>query len=261
MGILGTILGRREPVVEYRTIDGGHPAPYPDMTDEQLYNYEVAFNLPKKTFDKPPAAARHKKPEPVGREERRQQGGPNGASAHASARATAGAAASTPWNRPMERREPAVHATSAAALESAPDEQVTVARRVETAPVVPLHPVEERHASAAPLDFSRPVRTITTKQPVEIITTRARHPIYKVHGYIGQDEVVTVFTLDGRLSENGPLFLENAPLHHHLFLNFYPNRDPNSRDKYMVTQHGSREEADAAALPGRITCLPVRLDD
>ena len=40
MGILGTIMGRREPEVIYRTVDGGHPAPYPDMTDEQLYNYE-----------------------------------------------------------------------------------------------------------------------------------------------------------------------------------------------------------------------------
>jgi hypothetical protein len=245
-------------VIEYRTIDGGHPAPYPDMTDEQLYNYEVAFNLPKKTFDKPPAAARHKKAEPIGREERRQQAG---AGVHAAARPAAGAA----WNRPAERRMSSYADPADPVDTEAPDTEVRTVtasdagKMADAAPNVALHAAGEADASAA-LDFSRPVRTVTTKQPVEIITTRARHPVYKVHGYIGQDEVVTVFTLDGRLSENGPLFLENAPSHHQLFLNFYPNRDANSRDKYIVTQHGSRAEADAAATPGRITCLPVRLD-
>lgn len=111
-----------------------------------------------------------------------------------------------------------------------------------------------------PLDFSKPVRLITTKQSVEIITTRARHPVYKVHGYIGDDDVVTVFTLDGRLSETGLCYLENVPQQHQLFVNVYPNTDPLSRDRYLLTQHESREDADAAAQPGRLTCVAVELD-
>lgn len=111
-----------------------------------------------------------------------------------------------------------------------------------------------------PLDFSRPVRLITTKQPVEIITTRARHPVYKVHGYIGDDDVVTVFTHDGRLSENGLRYLENVPQQHQLYVNVYANTDPLSRDRYLLTQHESREHADAAAQPGRLACIAVELD-
>jgi len=206
VGIIKSILGKREPVIEYRTVDGGHPAPYPDMTDVQLYNYEETFNVSPKTFDKPPPGASKKEPELV---EKNKHEKPDAAFSR----------------KPAQEEEKRV-------------------RKTDTPP--------------SPLDLSRPVRTITTKQPVEILTTRARHPVYKVHGYIGDDNVVTVFTLDGKLSENGPRFLENAPENTQFHLNIYPNHDMLSKDKFRLTQHGSKEEADAAAMVGRLACVKVQ---
>jgi len=215
VGILGSLMRRRAPAVEHRTIDGGHPAPFPDMTDEQLYNYETTFNVARKTFDKPPGAAPKVK-EPHVVPPPRTKPAP-------------GKAAGTPQDVPRttdtERREPVVAAGGAKAL-----------------------------------DCDRPVRTVTTRQPVEILTTRARHPIYKVHGYIGDDDVVTVFTLDGRLSENGPQFLENVPQKQQLHLNIYRNRETQAQERYRMTQHDSKEEADAQAQPGRIACVPVQFN-
>jgi hypothetical protein len=187
VGILDSLLRRRKPTVEFRTIDGGHPAPFPDMTDEQLYNYEVAFNVPSRTFDKPPV----------------------------------------------------------------PDEP-TAPQKAQTT----TQP--ERPLTLPPLDLSKPVRLISSRQPVEIITTRARHPVYKVHAYIGDDDVVTLFTLDGQLSENGPRCLENVPQRRQLFLNIYPKAQGGER--YLMTQHDTRQAADAAARPGRIACVPVHFD-
>jgi hypothetical protein len=108
-----------------------------------------------------------------------------------------------------------------------------------------------------PLDFSRPLRTITTRHPVEIITTRARHPVYKVQAYIGGDEVATVFTIDGRLCKDGPRFLENVPRREMLFLNVYETAGSQEGDRFTLTQHVSREQADAAARPGRLACVPI----
>lgn len=217
MGILGTIMGRREPAVEYRTVDGGHPAPYPDMTDEQLYNYEVTFNVPRRTFDRPPRPAK-----PV---------------------------------RPETKYSPPPH------HEKAFDAPRYTARTTREAPAAtqPVH-TANTNAGEPPLDLNKPVRTITTKQPVEIITTRARHPVYKVHGYIGNDDVVTVFTLEGQITENGPRFLENVPRTQQLYLNIYPNCEPLNADKYVVTQHDTKEQAEDAAKPGRITCVAVQFD-
>lgn len=110
-----------------------------------------------------------------------------------------------------------------------------------------------------PLDLNLPVRTITTKQPVEILTTRARHPIYPVHAYIGDDITVTVFTADGRLSENGPVFLENIPAKEELFLNIYLNRDPRSPQKYMITQHATQNDADLMSL-NRLACVKIEFE-
>src|SRR5262245_55786156 len=132
-------MGKREAVTEYRTIDGGHPAPFPDMTDEQLYNYEMAFTVPRKTFDQPPA------------------------STSASTERTAA---------PPPPRKPAPDIPAATP-------RYTAAPQAAPAPPPPTPD------SARPLDFDRPIRTTTTKQPVDIITTRARHPVYQVHGYIG----------------------------------------------------------------------------
>lgn len=212
MRILDSVLGKRESVVKYRTTDGGHPAPYPDMTDEQLYNYETTFNVPKKTFDQPPPAVIKKE----------QQ-----------ARMT---------TRTSSARRPAANSQRTASRQ--PAEQAT------------LQP-----AGQPPLDFSKPVRTVTTKQPVEIITTRARHPVFKVLGYIGEDQVATAFTLDGQISENGAVFLENMPQKQILYLNIYPNRSSlGNREKFFLTQHETPEAADAAATAERIACVPLQFE-
>lgn len=231
MGILGTIMGKREPEVTYRTVDGGHPAPYPDMTDEQLYNYEVTFNVQRRTFDKPPRAVRSAKDDAT-TTLRRESARPRPEKSFDAPRYTARPAREEPSM--AEPQQPAA-APSAAAAPAAPVEQ-------------------------APVDFSKPVRLITTKQPVEIITTRARHPVYKVHGYIGDDQVVTVFTLKGQLSENGLCYLENVPQHQQFYLNIYPNTQPGSTERYALTQHETRDAADAGAKPGRIACVGVQFD-
>jgi hypothetical protein len=215
VGILDSVLRRHDAGPKYRTVDGGHPAPYPDMTDEQLYNYEVAFKVPKRTFDKPPAPERKTTDQPtVTRQRTRQSAG-------------AQATATEPRREPVYKKAP---------------------------------PEAQPADKARPLDFSKPVRTITTKQPVEIITTRARHPVYKVHGYIGDSDIVTVFTLDGRISENGPCFLENMPQQQQLYLNVYLNPNPADGERFVLTQHESRAEADAAARSGRVACVPLQFD-
>ncbi|HJV87504.1 MAG TPA: hypothetical protein VJ698_18690 [Noviherbaspirillum sp.] len=234
MGILGSMLGKKGPEVTYRTIDGGHPAPFPDMTDEQLYNYEMTFDVPHKTFDKPPVSPKTGK---TGKTVPRPE--------HVD-----GAAEKTAQNdEPPARLFDAPRYSARAA---AREQQKMQSEQQEQEPPVLRAP--------QPLDLTRPVRLVTSKQPVEIITTRARHPIFKVHGYIGDDNVVTVFTLEGQLSENGPHFLENVPEQRQLHLNIYLNPDRRSADKYLITQHTTEEEANAAATPGRLACIPVRFD-
>lgn len=274
-------MGKREPEVRYRTIDGGHPAPYPDMTDEQLYNYEVTFNVPRRTFDRPPAPVTPRGEEVTIRREPRMVERPVPQEAAPMAPSfsppPSPASASTPVSgrsfdaprytaRPA-RETPADQAeqptrSSATSATSASSAAASGSAAVQAHPAHPdLQPTQiPPTRMPPPLDFSRPVRLITTKQPVEIITTRARHPVYKVHGYIGDDDVVTVFTHDGRLSENGLRYLENVPQQHQLYVNVYANTDPLSRDRYLLTQHESREHADAAAQPGRLACIAVELD-
>lgn len=259
MGILGTIMGRREPEVAYRTVDGGHPAPYPDMTDEQLYNYEVTFNVPKRTFDRPPVSARRKDEEiTILREPRTDMRIEPRTEMRIEPRAE------PRMPPPPERSFDAPRYTARPLREPASDHE-PVEQIEPVAPVAPAAPraaavPEPKPVAAPPLDLSKPVRLTTTKQPVEIITTRARHPLYKVHGYIGDDDVVTVFTLDGRLSENGLPYLENIPSQQQLHVNIYPGTDPRSKDRYLLTQHASREEADAEARPGRLACVAVQFD-
>jgi hypothetical protein len=242
VSILNTILRKREPVAAYRTIDGGHPAPYPDMTDEQLYNYELAFNVPKKTFDRPPSSS-------VSRQRRRE-----------SELESAGAGRQEPTLDHLQDFGGGVPQGDPPD-EQAPRKEPPGQEPPETEPPAEMPPREKAAPlDGPPLDFSRPVRTVTTKQPVDIITTRARHPVYKVHGYIADDEVATVFTLDGQLSENGPRFLENVPEAYELYLNIYPNQDAASGDKYIVTQHASRAEADACATAERLACVGAALN-
>ncbi|MEN3367653.1 MAG: hypothetical protein V7606_4927 [Burkholderiales bacterium] len=255
MGILDSVLRRRESVAVYRTVDGGHPAPYPDMTDEQLYNYEIAFDVPRKTFDKPPVpprAARHQtRVEPELEPLMRHEGG----TAFDAPPVAAGTRQEPGWHAND-------HAVDASAASAANEEQDTVINGATTdtpppeqtdKPEVERAPVPS--GDPRPLDLSKPVRTVTTRQRVEIITTRARHPIYKVHGYIEDADIATVFTLDGQLSDGGARFLENVPDENELYLNIYPNHDRHSKDRYVVTQHASREEADAAAGTGRVACV------
>lgn len=235
MGILGSLLGRREPVVAHRTIDGGHPAPYPDMTDEQLYNYEVTFKVPHRTFDKPPRPAKPARTQGAETTIRREPKGPQQAAEKI--RQTNGEHAQSGTEKVFD----APHYTT----------------RTETAEQ------QSRPIQLPPLDLNKPVRLITTKQPVDIITTRARHPVYKVHAYIGNDDVVTLFTLDGQLTENGPRFLENVPQRQQLYLNVYPNPDSANgvqSERFLLTQHATRQDADAASQPGRITCVPLQFD-
>jgi hypothetical protein len=267
VGILGTLMGKREPEVNYRTIDGGHPAPYPDMTDEQLYNYEMTFNVPRRTFDKPPMPSRPREDEVTIRREPRLTARPFPDEA-----TVAPSPPLSPSPSPASGRNfdaPRYTARPAREAQAAPDAAytagTTTAEAAGSAAAVQeqaqLQPTQIPPTQMPPpLDFSKPVRLITTKQPVEIITTRARHPVYKVHGYIGDDDVVTVFTIDGRLSETGLRYLENVPQQARLYVNVYANTDPLSRERYLLTQHESREDADAAQHPGRLACVAVELD-
>ncbi len=241
MGIIDSILRRHDYGGGYRTVDGGHPAPYPDMTDEQLYNYEIAFNVQRRTFERRPAAP-----------------------------AAATAAAVEPAARAATEKvlDSARFSARRAARRAPPDATSTQARpgaqtRSSTSEPEPEHQPQpkvepEPAPTAGSLDWSKPVRLVTTRQPVEILTTRARHPIFKVHGYIGDATVATVFTLDGRLSENGPCFLENVPERRQLFLNVYP--EPAAGQAYRITQHASRELADADASADRLACVAVELE-
>lgn len=223
MGILGSLLGKRERQAVYRTIDGGHPAPFPDMTDEQLYNYETVFNVQHKTFDKPPPSMRKETVE-----------------------------AAAALEETFARRARAFDAPRYTARRASGEAQQAEPPRPAPQPLV--------QDNLPPPDLGKPVRLVTTRQPVEIITTRARHPVYKVHAYVGDDAVVTVFTLDGRLSENGPRYLENVPEEPPaLYLNVYPNTGKAGADKYVLTQHATREAADAAAKPGRVACVPLHI--
>lgn len=258
MSILAGFLGRRQRVVRYRTIDGGHPAPYPDMTDEQLYNYETTFNVPHRTFTHPPRASQP-------------------------AAGTSYAPRAGQWSEPTEEPHMAAPAATPASQAQAVQERMAEPARtrperlrrnsafdaprytrkygansssasaaVTAATSAPA--TGSAHSEPVALDYAKPVRTITTKQPVDVITTRARHPIYKVHAYIGDDDVVTVFTLDGRLCENGPRFLENAPELRQVYLNIYAAEEGG----YRITEHATREEADQGAQGRRLVCVAVQ---
>ncbi|HEY4541387.1 MAG TPA: hypothetical protein VIG66_03325 [Noviherbaspirillum sp.] len=280
MGFLDGMRGKQPRRPLYRTIDGGHPAPFPDMTDEQLYNYEVTFNVAKRTFTHPPRPyvrpphAPAWSPEPALAET--MSGAPRVTAAAVDAREPVWAAHGAyddygvqPTPQPVRVPPPAQPPYGA--QERQAEAPVRPRMRRNTAFDAPRY-TARKSASPAPqpdampavagdaprLDFSKPVRTITTKQPVDIITTRARHPIYKVHGYIGDDDVVSVFTLDGRLCENGPHFLENAPEQRQLHLNIYAEAE--GAQRYRITQHDTREQADAAAEAGRVACVEVKLD-
>lgn len=273
MGILGSILGKRDTGMPYRTVDGGHPAPYPDMTDQQLYNYELAFEVPRKTFDQPPtpspvprpvnppatagASARNERREPV-----MPAAQPIPSEIQTMRREAQAEMVQTRDSSRYERRFDAPRYTTNA---PEPEHESQTLARTAVNPALSRAPA--RSAEPRPLDFSRPVRLITTGQPVEIITTRARHPVYKVHAYIGDDDVVTVFTIDGRLSENGLPYLENAQDMEHVYLNIYFNRDGVSTDRFVITQHPNREAADNEAAVyakkgkgERIKCVDVELD-
>lgn len=249
MSILDTVFRRREPPPKYRTIDGGHPAPYPDMTDAQLYNYETTFNVPKKTFDKPPPAETtvFARTEPQLHE--------IGKTSVLRTKAPGNGMRTSGVRGGETRTVSGISATRPNPASSGDADEVE-----ELPPARSLREPPEPDGAPVPLDWSKPVRTVTTRQVVEVITTRARHPVFKVLGYIGEDQVATMFTLDGQISENGPRFLENVPQKQALYLNIYPNRDMGGRERFLITQHETKEAADAAATVERIACVPVEFD-
>jgi hypothetical protein len=254
VGILESIMRKRDQTIAYRTIDGGHPAPYPDMTDEQLYNYEMAFHVTRKTFDRPPSSMQW-----TASLNCRDLREPylDGSLVFDS---------SEPATRSCGSASTGMYASfTSAGAPNMIEQQVPQPAEAEEAPLFDLSMLEPATSTTPelplpPLDFSRPLRTITTRHPVEIITTRARHPVYKVHAYIGNDDVATVFTIDGRLCENGPRFLENAPQRERVFLNVYAAAGAEDGEKFTLTQHLSREQADAVAQPGRLACAPFEFD-
>ena len=273
VGILGSILGRPGKGGGYCTIDGGHPAPYPDMTDEQLYNYEIAFNVPHRTFDRPPSAVTREAylepyldSEPMPEAAQQAWEGEGTDVREEDMASTAEAAPQEQDQRTRQdqndhgdqgdhgdygdRQEPPEHL--------AQQEDSDYGHAQAGAGDAPGMPFVAPPELGPALDFSRPIRTITTRQPVEILTTRARHPIYKVHAYIGDDAVLRVFTLDGRLSETGPRFLENIPEVNEVYLNIYL-RQHGGDEPYRITQHADRLQADASAGPDRLACVRVEL--
>jgi hypothetical protein len=281
LGIIGSILRRRDSGSGFRTIDGGHPAPYPDMTDEQLYNYEMTFNVAHKTFDRPPFAAPKIPEEPLIQTQQETWKRPANEKVLDSTRFSARRARVEPQAKPRVESPVGAQAESPAASEAEPQtepyigQQYARRHRHHDAQHDTRHNAQHNtgqrepqcesrvppmDSTGATLDLSRPVRLVTTRQPVEIITTRARHPVYKVHGYVGDADVATVFTLDGRLSENGPCYLENVPEQRQLYLNIYLNDAAAAgNDKYLITQHDTREQADAAA-GARVASVVVELD-
>jgi hypothetical protein len=251
LGIIGSILRRGDSAGGFRTIDGGHPAPYPDMTDEQLYNYEMTFNVAHKTFDRPPFAAPKIPDEPLIQTQQETWKRPANEKVLDSTRFSARRTRAEP------QAEPPVESQTEPYIRQQRRQQHAQQREPRLEPRAVPQPAD---STGKALDLSRPVRLVTTRQPVEIITTRARHPVYKVHGYVGDADIATVFTLDGRLSENGPCYLENVPEQRQLYLNIYLNdAAAGGNDKYLITQHDTREQADAAA-GARVASVVVEFD-
>lgn len=303
MGFLDGLRGKRSKLPEYRTIDGGHLAPYPDMTDEQLYNYEATFKVPKPTFARPPAPY-NVPAQSSAMESHADAGVQHWIGAPSMRTSTADvepqiqpktgsgvwqepqfgvprdealgsglqrASENEPVDAPVQTLKPVTRKTADPADRDAGAAPQTLAdsrlRRNAAfdAPRYTARPARTTETDNAPvparIDFSKPVRTITTRQPVEILTTRARHPIYKVRAYIGNADVETVFTLDGRLSDGGPVFLENVPLQTQLFLNIY--RPAGADAQYRITQHASQQEADAENAQvtlKRLRCIEIDLE-
>jgi hypothetical protein len=250
------------------------------MTDEQLYNYELAFNVPRRTFDRPPSSSKTARyggrlepefnPAPPdfrgsyhAEEQVRTSPGAFETTAHAPEPGRYGVSGSTVGTtRTAARVPPQVEEIPEPETTGAADEADDSDEMHELFAEANAWKVEQNPRTSGdlrPLDLSKPVRTITTKQPVEIITTKARHPVYKVHAYIGNDAVVTVFTLDGQLSEHGPRFLENVPEQRELYLNIYLNAGKPGGDRYRITEHETREQADSVAGAGRIACVKAEL--
>lgn len=85
------------------------------------------------------------------------------------------------------------------------------------------------------LDLSKPVGTKSTKTPVEIITTNARGN-YPVAGYIGDNEVIELWTINGKYAgehHDSPYDLENVPQKRSGWVNVY------SEDTYGNIHEGT----------------------
>jgi len=88
------------------------------------------------------------------------------------------------------------------------------------------------------IDFTKPVRTIGTKEPVKIISLDGREP-YSVLGYIGESVDIKSWTIDGLYLVVGGvsdlLNLENIPQKRSGWVNIFADYPPNMTDKRRVS--------------------------
>lgn len=101
------------------------------------------------------------------------------------------------------------------------------------------------------IDWTKPVQT-KKGVPVTVLTTEARHSVYKVMAYVGEEDWISSFMVDGRYTyaqDGHPKDLENIPepkKEYVMYINVYPD------GKTFV--HESREKADETSNVKRIAC-------
>ena len=100
-------------------------------------------------------------------------------------------------------------------------------------------------------DFTKPVQT-RSGLPVTIITTKGRGK-YCVLGFVGEDEFVTRWNIDGRIDcskVNHELDLINVPEKRVMYVNIYRELVPFA---YMSREHADQDKY----IKDRIACIRV----
>lgn len=106
------------------------------------------------------------------------------------------------------------------------------------------------------IDWTKPVRTVKRKLPVEIISTNGRGA-YPIVGYAGSGDSLDNWTKDGTfdLSETTVWDLENAPEKKAGYINIYPK-------EYISDKiYESRSCADSSSCFDRIACIRIEYED
>ena len=106
------------------------------------------------------------------------------------------------------------------------------------------------------IDFTKPVQN-RIGQPVTILTTTRRHPLYPVVGMV-EDKDLVLYTDEGRCFADGrehDLDLMNVPVKHtrEVWVNMYP-------EKTDLVGHKTRRIADDFASSDRIACIPITIE-